>query len=251
MFELSETNPLIEVPEAEYRRLLGYPKKHELEGRARELADAARAWFAAHGRPWIYARETGALVSSAETLRIGDQEFTSRRLRDTFAAADAQGAVVVAVSAGKECEETARQLWQDGKPDEYFFLEMFGSAVVEQLIAVASGRICAWAGEQSMAVLPHFSPGYSGWDIAQQVKLWQLITQNKRGLPGGLDVFESGMLRPKKSLLAVFGLTGDAEKARRFARLIPCENCSLPRCQYRRTPYRRAPVQFEEIGQLG
>jgi len=90
-------------------------------------------------------------------------------------------------------------------------------------------------------VLPHFSPGYSGWDIAEQPKLWNLFRQNSSGsLPGELEALESGMLRPEKSLLAVFGLTQDLEKARRFTRLIPCESCSLPNCRYRRAAYRRS-----------
>jgi len=185
-------------------------------------------------------------------LLIGGHEFSSRRLRDSFVEAAARSAIVVAVSAGKECEETARQLWLDSKPDEYFFLEIFGSAVVEHLIALASGRICAWADQRQMAVLPHFSPGYSGWDVAEQVKLWNLISQdNRRSISGELDVLDSGMLRPKKSLLAVFGVTRDVEKARRFSKLIPCENCLLPDCQYRRAAYRRAPAQFEEIRRRG
>jgi hypothetical protein len=248
MFELIETHPPLDVQEAEYRRLLGYPKKHALEGRARELADAARTWFSINGRPWIHARETDTLEFKDGKVRIGCHEFFSRRLHDSFAEAEAHGAIVVAVSAGKECEETARQLWQESKPDEYFFLEIFGSAVVEHLVALASGRICGWADRQQMAVLPHFSPGYSGWDVAEQVKLWNLISHdNRHAFPGELSVFDTGMLRPKKSLLAVFGVTRDVEKARRFSRLIPCENCSLPDCQYRRAAYRRAPAQFEEI----
>ena len=252
MFELIETHPPLDVQEAEYRRLLGYPKKHALTERARELANAARIWFAENGRPWIYARETGTLELKDGKLRIGGHDFSSRRLRDSFSEAAAHSAVVVAVSAGKECEETARQLWLDSKPDEYFFLEIFGSAVVEHLVTLASGWICAWADRQQMAVLPHFSPGYSGWDVAEQVKLWNLISQdNRRKFPGELDVLDSGMLRPKKSLLAVFGVTRDVEKARRFSRLIACENCSLPGCQYRRAAYRRAPRQFEEIRRRG
>ena len=248
MFELIESHPPLDVQEAEYQRLLGYPKNHTLEGRARELAAAARTWFSANGRPWIYAREIGALELKGGKLRVGGHEFSSRRLHDSFAAGAAHSAIVVAASAGKECEETARQLWQASKPDEYFFLEIFGSAVVEHLVALASGWICAWADRQQMAVLPHFSPGYSRWDIAEQVKLWNLISQdNRRALPGELGVLDSGMLRPKKSLLAVFGVTRDVEKARRFSRLIPCENYLLPDCQYRRAAYRRAPAQFEEI----
>ena len=143
--------------------------------------------------------------------------------------------MLVAVSAGKECEEKARELWQESKPDEYFFMEMFGSAVVEHLVTVANGRICGWADANEMAALPHYSPGYSGWDIADQVKLWNLIRQNgARHFAGELDVMETGMFRPKKSLLAVFGITRNLEKARKLAKLIPCENCSLPGCQYRR-----------------
>ena len=249
MFELTENHPPLDVQEAEYQRLLGYPKKHALAGRAHELADAARNWFSKNGRPWIYAREIDSLELTDGKFCISGHEFSSRRLCDSFAAAAAHSAIVVAVSAGKECDETARQLWQESKPDEYFFLEIFGSAVVEHLIALASGRICAWADQHQMAVLPHFSPGYSGWNVAEQVKLWNLISQdNRRKFPGELNVLDSGMLRPKKSLLAVFGVTRDVEKARRFSKLIPCENCSLPSCQYRRTAYRRTPRQFEEIG---
>ena len=252
MFELTEIHPPLDVQEAEYRRLLGYPKNHALTGRASELANAARTWFSTNGRPWIYARETAVSELADKKLRIGGHEFSSRRLFDSFTAAAAHSAIVVAVSAGKECEETARQLWLESKPDEYFFLEIFGSAVVEHLITLASGKICGWADQQQMTVLPHFSPGYSGWDVAEQVQLWNLISEdNRRAFPGELSVFDTGMLRPKKSLLAVYGLTRDVAAARRFSKLIPCENCSLPGCQYRRTAYRRAPAQFGEIRRQG
>jgi len=252
MFEWIETSPLLDVPEAEYSRLLGYPRKHTLDGRARELADAARAWYSANGRPWIYAREISAVELRNGTLSLGRQQFASRRLHDFFASASVQAAVVVAVSAGKECEESAGQLWRESKPDEYFFLEMFGSAVVEQLIALASGRICAWGDQRQMAVLPPFSPGHSGWDVADQTKLWSVIREGcADGIPGELTVLDTGMLRPKKSQLALFGVTREVEKARRFARLIPCENCSLPACQYRRAAFRRAPAQAGEIHRQG
>jgi hypothetical protein len=167
-------------------------------------------------------------------------------LRDILFEARAHSALLVAISAGKECEEHARQLWNEGKPDEYFFLETYGSAVVEQLIAVASGRVCAWADQNKMAALPHFSPGYSGWDIAEQLPLWALFQKTFAAqFPGDLEVLDSGMLRPKKSLLAVIGLTRNLEKAQRFQKLIPCENCALPDCQYRRGPYRRAKRSLE------
>ena len=33
-------------------------------------------------------------------------------------------------------------------------------------MAAASYRICAWAEQHGVAVLPHYSPGYPGWDVA-------------------------------------------------------------------------------------
>jgi hypothetical protein len=251
MFELIDTRPEISVQGAEYQRLLGYPRQHELEGRALELASWARQWYAEHGRPWVYARETGGFEIATENLRINGTVFSSRQLRDQFSAVQAHDAMLVAVSAGPQCEEKARELWQEGKPDEYFFLEMYGSAVVEHLIATTAGRICARAEQTGLAVLPHYSPGYSGWDVSDQVRLWELIRRNNiRDFPGELRVLNTGMLQPKKSLLGVFGLTRHVEQARRFARLIPCESCSLHPCQYRRVPYQHNLPQVEEVRRL-
>jgi hypothetical protein len=251
MFQLTETKPPVDVPESEYCRLLGYPKHHVLAGRPRELADVARKWYSENGRPWIFAREIGALELQDGKINLAGFEFSSQQFHDSLAAAQAHSAVLVAVSAGKECEEKARELWQESKPDEYFFMEMFGSAVVEHLVTVANGRICGWADANAMVALPHYSPGYSGWDIADQVKLWNLLRQNHGGdFPGELDVLETGMLRPKKSLLGVVGVTRNLEMARRFAGLIPCENCSLPGCQYRRAPYLHPLPQLEDIRRL-
>jgi hypothetical protein len=248
MLELIETNPTVDVQEGEYQRLLGYPKKHVMTGRALELADAARKWFSEHGRPWFYARQVADVNSADGKLRVAGAEFSSKRLHDLFAEARADSAVLVAVSAGRECEEKARELWQEGKPDEYYFLETFGSAVAEQLIAVASGRICGWADGQGAAALPHHGPGYSGWHISDQIKLWDLIHQDPASrLDHRLEVLESGMLWPKKSLLAVIGVTRDLEKARRFARLVPCETCSLAACRFRRAPQKSRVSYFETV----
>jgi hypothetical protein len=251
MFSLIETNPRVEIQEFEYQRLLGYPKNHPLEGRARELADDAQAWFAKNGRPWIWACEISTLELGNGKTWIGGIEFSSKRLREILSEARAHSALLVAISAGKQCEEHARELWNADKPDEYFFLETYGSAVVEQLMTLASSRICAWADENRMAALPHFAPGYSGWDFAEQLPLWSLFQKNFNGeFPGELEVLDSGMLRPKKSLLAVVGLTRDLEKAKRFQKLIPCESCSLPGCRYRRAPYRRAQSRMESVARL-
>jgi hypothetical protein len=66
----------------------------------------------------------------------------------------------MAVSAGKECGEKARELWLEGKPDEDLLLEMSGAAAVEHLIAIVNGHICGWADSLAITTLSHHSPGY-------------------------------------------------------------------------------------------
>ncbi len=245
--ETYDTRPGHDVQQAEYDRLLGWPAGHAPAERARELAGWARAWYAEHGRPWLYLRRV-ALDTSGGALRLDGRAFQSGRLRQHLLDHQAQSAVLVAVSAGRECEEHARQLWHDGRPDEYFFLEMFGSAVVEDIVARTSGRLCDLAGHQGLMAIPHYSPGYSGWDVAEQGKLFALVAEGMtQPFPGPIEVMASGMLRPKKSLLAVFGLAPAAAPGAVVApAATPCVNCSFGPCAYRRAAYRHLPRTARE-----
>ena len=234
--EFYDPSPAHAVEDTEYLRLLGYPPGHEPGERVRELMAETREWYARNGRPWVYLREA-TLQNGPETLRLDGVEFQSHRLQEHFRRHDVRGAMLVAVSAGCECEERARQHWQEGRPDDYFFLEMFGSAVVEDLVARTSGRICDLAGPRQLMAVPHYSPGYSGWDVAEQGRLFGLIAGSvSRPLPGPIEVLSSGMLRPKKSLLGVFGLA-PAGAAEPEPGLTPCANCAFSPCRYRRAPY--------------
>ncbi len=252
MDELLDLTPEVNVSDAEYKRLLGYPAHYEFDERVASLIDKTKQWYAVHGKPWVYIRPAAKLEWSNHVFRINDIEFASKRLYEYLSNAEADSAMLVAVSAGKACEAKALELWQEEKPDEYFFMEMYGSAVVENLITTTGARLCAWADERKVAVLPHYSPGYPEWDIAQQNKLFNIIREKntKENFPGELFVMDSGMLNPKKSLLAVFGITSRLDKVNDLRRLIPCENCSLESCSYRRAPYKRSITQTESVNNI-
>ncbi len=238
--EFLDTRPAVNVTEAEYRRLLGYPPRHAPGERADELAGQARQWYAEHGRPWVYGREV-ELHTGDSQLRLDGMEFPARPLHDHLQQAGAVRAVLVAACAGGNCEEQARRLWEEARPDEYFFLEMFGSAVVEQLVASLNGRICDRAERDGLMAVTHYSPGYTGWNVADQNRLFALIAQGMgRPWPEPMEVLSSGMLRPKKTQLAVIGLAPRAGRASDSLRRVPCVSCSFLPCQYRRAPCRPA-----------
>lgn len=241
MIEFALARPTVDVSPFEYQRLLGYPRDFVLKERALELAASSRAWYAEHGRPWVYARPAESLDLADGAVCIDGEPFVSERLHETLSQANAESVIVVAVSAGPELERQSQLLWEEEKPDEFFFLDVFGSAVVEHLLTMKGAELCAWAETRGEAILPHYSPGYPEWDVAQQPQLLNLICRNGRQrLPGVVEAMESGMLRPKKSLLAIFGLTQQRDRVARLTELSPCESCSYLPCRYRRAPYLRA-----------
>ena len=73
MIEYLDTQPDVSVQEGEYKRLLGYPRDWVVSGRALELAEWARDWYAQHGRPWVYSRQ-------ANRVETCDGSICHRRL---------------------------------------------------------------------------------------------------------------------------------------------------------------------------
>ncbi|WED65046.1 hypothetical protein PXH66_22075 [Synoicihabitans lomoniglobus] len=240
------TDFTVDVPRAEYHRLLGYPPGHQPDERIDALIHLTTAWYATHGEPWIYLREA-TLDLSDDRLVIDGVTFNSPKLHAHLREAGATRVMLAAVGAGSAIADRSANLWRDQKPDEYFFAEVYGSAVVEHLVASLSGRICDLAEPAGLMAIPHYSPGYAGWDVSEQNRLFDLITGHLgHALPESLEVLSSGMLKPKKSLLGVFGLIERTPEALATPGLIPCERCAFEPCQYRRANYIHAAVALPE-----
>lgn len=248
MLEWIETSPKIEVRDEEYRRLLGFPAGHELTDRAIELMDRARTWYAQNGAAWIHVVAARVAVGGKDQVVIADTVFHNARLATRLIDNDAKTAAIVAVSAGAELERQANRSWQSGFPDEYFFFEIFGSAVVEALIAHAGAQLCRWAESQAATVLRHESPGCGNWDVAEQVLLLRTMKQlaSRTFTLGQLEVLESGMLKPKKSQIAVFGISMNTVAAADRFQIASCSGCSLAGCEFRRPSSRS-----QDISQAG
>ncbi len=228
---------IVDVQPAEYFRLLGYPRDHMPKGRACELAEAAREWYAVHGRPWVHTaakpRSRAALRTSSPAGVCGRRSRKRRRTRRFWSRS-----VPVPKPKRKRRSFGARR-----SPTNISSWKCSRSAVVEQLITTTGAQLCAWAEAQGMAVLPHYSPGYSEWDIAEQGRLMALLGE----LPGRLRCFDSGGAAAEE--IAARGLRTDA------ARRVPApayrpsavRDCSFGPCQYRRAPYRRDRPGLAEL----
>lgn len=243
---LSETALSIDVRETEFLRLLGMPAGHRAP-ELQPLMDWAREWYAEHGRPWVYARSVDNFACDSDQLRVEGRAFASDELCRRLRRAEADSAVLVAVSAGPEAEQEAHRRWIAEKPDEYYFLETYASAVTEHLLAQVGARICAAAEVNGLAVLPHYSPGYTRWQLMDQLALHALISRDAN-LPGPLTILDSGMLIPKKSQLGLFGITSRRDLVRPLDEFIPCRQCGFHPCAFRRVPYLHDHAGDQSLG---
>jgi hypothetical protein len=222
-----------EITPQELNRVLGMPRERELDGDLAERAAGARAWYAQHGAPYVrvYRYDVAEIGADGVTL-AGGQRLTGERLAEHLRRFDAHAIAAIAVSAGVEVDEASAAAWHDDRPDEGYFLERLGVAVVERLLFRTTLEFCQRSGQAGETLTPHLSPGCGRWELVQQHALWALLFPEEER--GPITLLESGGLAPKNSLLAVAGITRGAVV---HSRTDGCRCCSLVRCGFRRAPY--------------
>jgi len=223
-----------EIEPAEFNRLLGMPRGRDLDGLLAERAAWARVWYARHGSPYLTARRHEIVELTIDTVRLGGGlSFVSRAFADHLRRWEAHAMVGMAVSAGAEVDQACEEMWKDGRPDEAYFLERFGVAVVERLVHTSTLRLCQAAEGGDATLTPHISPGCGSWELEHQQLLWAAIFAD--GELGPIRLLDSGGLMPKNSMLAAAGVTRRAVTA---SPLDACRSCDLGRCRFRRAPFR-------------
>lgn len=226
-----------QVTPEEYARLLLMPRHKLQDEDLGERARSARAWYVAHGRPWIGARrvEIARLDAGGVALASG-HSFASAALAERLRAAEASAVVAVAATAGPEAEVEYRRHWTEGRPDEGFFVERFAVGVTEQLVRFASAWTCRAAAPGGETALFHASPGCGSWPLEEQGKLMSVLADGPGTEVGPVRMWPTGALSPSHSVLALVGLT------RRQVAPTPadaCRSCDLTPCAFRRAPCRR------------
>jgi hypothetical protein len=221
------------VDEAEYARLLGYPAGHKLPEQTRVLSAEARSWYRQHGRPWAAARRVDIRDLGSEELRVEGESFHSRQLVNRLRGVEATEVIVAVSTAGAEVDQYSASLWSTGRPDEAYFADRFGAAAVEHLATATAVDLRQRIRGLGLAVIPGYSPGYDGWSLTDQGPLFRLLGLAEIDPPGALSILDSGMLQPKNSLLAIFGVTPQAELAEPLWQRSRCSWCSLSPCALR------------------
>ena len=139
------------------------------------------------------------------------------------------GALAVClVTIGPALEEAVNKHKDAGDLSRALILDSYGSAAAEASAEAAELVVRAKAAESGLKCSRRFSPGYSGWNVAEQKWVFAAV----HGDALGVRLTEGCMLVPKKSI--TFAMTiGDQPVDMRDAEV--CEYCGMVNCRFRHT----------------
>ena len=168
----------------------------------------------------VTAQGPGVIEAAGERLHIPDIGRLWGRLEEI-------GAGICTV--GDALEERVRRLWDDRELPLALMLDSVGSAAVESLAEYANDVLCQTAIPAGVNVTNRISPGYAGWDTAEQAALFTLCP----GGPIGVALNAACVMTPGKSISFLVGVGPDARVDHYFTQ---CRRCWMTDCAYRRAP---------------
>ncbi len=137
---------------------------------------------------------------------------------------DAVGAGICTIGDATELRVGA--LFESRELPLAVMLDSVASVAVESLAEYANGLVCQAALGEGLKAANRISPGYAGWDVADQAALFRLCP----GGPIGVALNQACFMTPTKSLSFLVGLGPEA----RVDSFTQCRRCWMRECAYRR-----------------
>ena len=168
-----------------------------------------------------------AATAFAERIEADGEELHIPKIGRLWGRLAAVGAGICTV--GVAIEERVRVLFQEREFPLAVMLDAVGSAAVESLAEHANDLFCQEALRQGLKVTNRISPGYAGWDTAEQAKLFRLCP----GAPIDVALNPACFMTPVKSISFLVGLGPEVRVDHYFTQ---CRRCWMRDCAFRRAP---------------
>jgi hypothetical protein len=209
-------------------RFQGYKKGIDIPDAAvLSLFDEALALGESLMEPRVVYRAAPVTGQGPDLIEAGGERLTIPEIGRLWGPLDTIGAGVCTV--GSAIEERVRELWDSRELPLAVMLDSVGSAAVESLAEYANDLLCQAAIAAGVKVTNRISPGYAGWDTAEQAALFRLCP----GGPIGVALNPSCVMTPGKSISFLVGVGPEARVDHYFTQ---CRRCWMPDCAYRRAP---------------
>lgn len=173
-------------------------------------------------RPRIFFFITdGVLDIEQETLTVQNIVFAigktiARQLRGS------ESYAFFAATAGIEFEEFQHILQQEDDMVKVYIADSLGSIIAEKAADCMEKELAEYIKEKGWKHTNRYSPGYCGWHVSEQQKLFSLFPVTS---PCGIQLTDSSLMIPIKSVSGVIGVGSSVRKLEYTCGLCTYENC--------------------------
>lgn len=166
-------------------------------------------------------------AQSADLIEVGGERLRIPEIQRLWGRLAAVAAGICTV--GDAIERRVGLLFEAREFPLALMLDSVGSAAVESLAEYVNDLLCQAALPEGLKVTNRVSPGYAGWDTAEQAALFRLCP----GEPIGVRLNDACFMTPVKTISLLVGLGHEARVDHYFTQ---CRRCWMPDCAYRRAP---------------
>jgi hypothetical protein len=131
-------------------------------------------------------------------------------------------------TAGEEIGLKIRKAMNEKDLLQGYIMDVIGSEIVEAAADLMQLDLADQALTSGIKITNRYSPGYCGWDVAEQHKLFRLVPDNFCGI----RLNDSALMDPVKS---VSGIIGIGKQVKRLP--YTCKICDMKDCIYRERKY--------------
>jgi hypothetical protein len=177
--------------------------------------------------PRVVYRAVAVTGGAADRLDAGGERLHIPQIARLWGSIEAVGAGICTVGEG--IETRVRELFDAREFPLAVMLDSVGSAAAESLAEYANDLLCQAGLQAGTKVTNRISPGYAGWDTAEQAALFRLCP----GDPIDVRLNEACFMTPGKSISWLVGIGPEARVDHYFTQ---CRRCWMRDCAYRRAP---------------
>ncbi len=163
-------------------------------------------------------------VSSTKSIVINDIIFNINKI--VYGQIKKSESVALFLcTAGEEIGYRSKRAMKDGDLLKGYIYDITGSEIAEAAADIMQNILENKVSSEGKRITNRYSPGYCGWDVVEQHKLFTLFPYNFCGI----RLTPSALMDPVKS---VSGLIGTGENVKRHP--YTCSLCDMQDCIYRK-----------------
>jgi hypothetical protein len=136
----------------------------------------------------------------------------------------ADSLAVFLCTAGEEIGIRTRKVMSEGDPLTGYICDILGSIVVDAAADMMQSELEKAILSAGKKITNKYSPGYCGWDVSEQHKLFRLVPDNFCGI----RLTDSALMDPVKSISGIIGI-GESVRYNPYR----CSLCEMKNCAYR------------------